>query len=171
MKTLLRITEDNYNDIANNYYTEDINYLVNELNIYCNIENNNYIDIVEQEKRYVSYKGDYSNKKTITAKGYCQGDWQEFTVHYNESDLDTSQKRVYFRSLVESLERYFTHKNQYFCDLYEYVESNGKKFISEEPFDSTTLVIDNIEFPNKDEIKQFYINTYGENFDEIEINI
>ena len=42
MKTLVTIEKANYSDISYNMFIEDINYLVNELNVYCEVRNKNY---------------------------------------------------------------------------------------------------------------------------------
>ena len=168
MKTLVRITEDFDTSIAWEMKTEDINYLVNELDVYCDISNDNYLNLVEQEKRYYSEKEDYSNSVTIEAKGYSQGDWQEYTLYYNEGDFDTLQQRAYFDSLIEHLKRTFTHQSQFNVEKIEVIIKDDKTFYSE-PFDHTSLCIDYIEFPEEDDIKEAYINMFGEDYDIIEI--
>ena len=80
-------------------------------------------------------------------------------------------QKTYFESLLNQLKRSFTHFNDYYCQKYEYMEIDGKKYIEKESFDSTALVIDYLEFPNEEEVKQEYISMYGIDFDTIEINI
>mgnify|MGYP000178999180 CR=1 FL=1 len=152
-------------------FIEDINHLVNELNVYCEIKNKDYTNIVEQQKRYISNIEDYKNSIVIEATGYSQGDWQTYILHYNQNELKTPMQKTYFESLLNQLKRSFTHFNDYYCQKYEYMEIDGKKYIEKESFDSTALVIDYLEFPNEEEVKQEYISMYGIDFDTIEINI
>ena len=44
------------------YHKEDINNIVNDINVYCEIENNSFYNIVEQEKRYISNKEDFKQR-------------------------------------------------------------------------------------------------------------
>ena len=171
MKTLVRISTDYFSNLSDDLYKEDINFLVNELNVCCNVDNNHFINIAEQEKRYNSSPEDYTNKITIEAKGYSQNEWQVYTLCYNENELQTNEDKARFNGLIEQLKKTFTHRNDYFCEKLEYTEIDGKKFINPEPFDMTSFSITNIEFPNKEDIKEIYVSIYGEDFDEIEINI
>lgn len=166
MKTLLIITEDLYGH-SHDYFKEDINYLVNELDVYCEASNNRFTNIIEEQKRYQSSPDDYTDCITINARGYSQGDWQDYKVYYNESDLNTPQMRAYFDSLLKQLKRSFTHFNDYFCELFEYEEIDGKKFISEEAYDCTSFHIDHVEFPEIDDIIEAYNDIYGKNYDEL----
>ena len=170
MKTLVKISNDYFNTLSNDLYIEDINYLVNELNVFCEQENDKFINIVEQEKKYCSDEN-YNNVVKISAKGYSQNEWQEFTLHYNESELKTKEDKANFNSLVDELKKFFTHKNDYFAEKFEYTEIEGKKFINSEAFDCTSFNISYIEFPESEDVKQAYLDIYGQDFDEIEINI
>jgi hypothetical protein len=76
-----------------------------------------------------------------------------------------------FENLCEQLGRTFTHKNDYWCEKFEYMEVDGKMFISPEPYDCTSMSVTHIEFPKEEDIKAEYISIYGEDFDKIEINI
>ena len=109
MKTILRITNDIYSTLSYDMFIEDITYLVNELNLFCKIANNSMVNNVEDKKLYLSSESEYTDKLIVEAKGYSQGDWQEFTLYYNEADLKDKQKKAYFESLVTQLERSFTH--------------------------------------------------------------
>ena len=73
MKTILKISKDyGFND-AYNLKIEDINYLANEINVFCEIKNHNYTNIIEQEKKnicnnnitnkYLKYKTKYMSLK------------------------------------------------------------------------------------------------------------
>ena len=169
MKTLLKITKDNYSESSYGYFKEDINYLVNNLHVYCSVKNNSFNNIVEDEKNYQTFKNDFDNKIEITAKGYCQSDWQVYVLSYNEYYLDTPEKRMEFSYLVKQLERSFTHFNDYFCEKFEYTEINGRKFINPEAYDTTFFIISHTEFPEIEDIKKEYNEIYGIDYDEIEI--
>ena len=171
MKTLLKISKDNFSNLSYDMFIEDVNYLVNELNVHCEVKNNNYINIVEQQKRYVSNSDEYNNHVVIEARGYSQSEWQTYILYYNEDELNTPMHKSYFESLIKQLERSFTHFNEYYCEKFEYIESNGKQYIENESFDSTCFCIDNIEFPSEEDVKQEYIGIYGIDYDTIEINI
>lgn len=169
-KILIVIENDNFGDDAERETTEDINILVNELNIFCEVINRDYINIVEQEKRYESSKEDYKNSIQIEAKGYSQSDWQTYTLYYNEKELKTPQERMYFSDLVKHLERSFTHNNNYFVNKHEVVTIDGKEYKGEAE-DITTFAITNKEFPESEDVKAEYLSIYGEDFDKIEIKI
>tara|TARA_B110000211_G_C13857490_1_gene454980 strand:+ start:214 stop:729 length:516 start_codon:yes stop_codon:yes gene_type:complete len=165
MKTIIEISTDHNSDFCYQRKIEDINYLVNELNVFCESRNSGYTNIIEEEKTYNSEKQDYKNKIIISAKGYSQSDWQDYTLYYNENELSTPQKRMYFSRLVKHLEETFTHQNDYIVTKYEQTEIGGKIFNSE-PFDYTNFCIDCIEFPNNEDIIKEYIDIYGEDFSE-----
>ena len=165
MNTIIEISKDYDSDFCYQTKVEDINYLVNELDVFCELRNSNYINIIEQEKRYNSEKEDYKNKIIINAKGYSQSEWQDYILYYNENELSTPQKRMYFSNLVKHLEREFTHQNDYIAKKYEQTKIDGKIFNSE-PFDYTCFYIDDIEFPNNEDIIKEYIGLYGEDFDK-----
>tara|TARA_R110002153_G_C12989937_1_gene463779 strand:- start:35 stop:550 length:516 start_codon:yes stop_codon:yes gene_type:complete len=165
MKTIIEISNDYNSDFCYQTKVEDVNYLVSELDVFCELRNSNYINIIEQEKIYNSEKQDYKNKIIINAKGYSQSEWQDYILYYNENELSTPQKRMEFSCLVKHLERTFTHQNDYIVTKYEQTEIDGKIFNSE-PFDYTNFCIDYIEFPNNEDIINEYIALYGEDFDE-----
>lgn len=170
MKNLLRIERDNYNDIAQMDFTDEINYLVNELNIYCEQTNNNYINIVEQEKRYSSSKEEYDSIIEVSSIGYSQGDYINYIIHYNKEDLKDKKVLSVFNQLNKVLSNTFTHyNNQYTCSLYEYTVINNKTFINEEPIDTNCIVLTHIEFPEDNDIIEEYNNIFGLNYNEIEV--
>ena len=170
MKTIIKIQNDNFGNLSSETYKEDINYLVNELNVFCELKNNDYINIVEQEKRYISDENDYKNKIAIESKGYSQSDWQKYILHYNENELKTPKERMYFSDLVKQLERTFTHQNDYFVEKFERTKINGKEFNSN-PYDVTTFCILHTEFPNKEDVLNEYNSIYGFDYDEAIIDI
>tara|TARA_R110000772_G_scaffold258599_1_gene375843 strand:- start:443 stop:958 length:516 start_codon:yes stop_codon:yes gene_type:complete len=170
MKTIIKISTDYNSDLCYQSKVEDISYIVNEINVFCKLKNTNYINIIEKQKRYSSSENDYSNKVIINAKGYSQSDWQDYTLYYNEKEIDTPQKRIYFSDLVKYLERSFTHQNDYFVEKYEQTEIKGKIFNSE-PIDYTSFFINHIEFPSNEDILNEYVEIYGKDFEEYIIEI
>jgi hypothetical protein len=170
MKTIIKITEDNYSDIAFIQWKEDINYLVNEVDVFCQIANNKYNNRVEKEKRYSSTEEDYKNTITIIAKGYSQSEWQEYTLHYNENELITPQQRTYFSDLIKQLERTFTHKHSYSVEKFEQTEIEGKTF-NAEPHDYDSFCISHTEFPDKVDIEEEYNARYGIDYDIMIIDV
>lgn len=165
LKTIIRISIDYVSHFAYESKIEDINYLVNEINVFCEIKNRDYTNLIEQEKRYHSEKEDYKNKIIVNAKGYSQSDWQVYVLYYNEKELKTPKDRMCFSDIVKHLERTFTHQNSFFVEKFDKTEINGKAFNSD-PYDYTSFAIDHIEFPNDDDILKEYTSIYGEDFDE-----
>ena len=167
MRTIIEISKDYNSDFCYQRKIEDINYLVNELDIFCESRNSDYTNIIEEEKTY-KHQHYYKNKIIINAKGYSQSDWQDYTLYYNDSELNTSQKKLYFSRLVKHLKETFTHQNDYIVTKHEQTEIDGKIFNSE-PFDYTNFCIDYIEFPNNEDIIKEYIEIYGEDFSKFTI--
>ena len=108
----IKISQDCYGETSYNNYIEDINYLVNELDVFCDIANDNFENIVENEKMYESKPTDYLHKTVVEAKGYYQREWQVYTIYHSEP-ID---------SLIKQLQRSFTHFNDYIVEKYEYIE-------------------------------------------------
>ena len=168
--TLITIENDYYSDNAYQMWKEDINYLVNEIDIFCSIDNDRMINVVEREKRYTSTVYDYKNEIKITAKGYSQGDCITYTIQYNETDLKTPEQRMYFSDLIKQLEKTFTHQNDYNVMKYEVITIDGEEFKGES-FDSTCFSVTHIEFPDKDDVLKEYISIYGEDYDKAKLMI
>ena len=166
MKTVIRITNDYQNDGAYRQYIEEIDNLVNvEVNCYCEIANNDYINVIEQQKRYATTKDEFKNVTVVEARGYSQGDWQQYTVYH---DLEDDSKELGW--LVGELKNSFTHMNDYQVEKFEREEINGKNFDAE-PHDYTALPIRHTEFPDKDDVLKEYNEIYGEDYDECIIEI
>lgn len=167
MKTVIRISRDHHGDGAYRCFVDEINYLVNEeVNCYCEVADNSFINIVEQEKNYATSEGEFANKTIVDAIGYYQGEWQRYTIHHNlEQDNDALHR------LVCELRKSFTHMNSYIVEKFERTEINGKNFDAE-PHDYTTFSIRHIEFPDEQDVLVEYTDIYGVDYDEciIEIN-
>ncbi|MCG7852959.1 MAG: hypothetical protein MIO92_10600, partial [Methanosarcinaceae archaeon] len=66
---------------------EDIAYLVNEeLKVHCTVTNKQFLNPVERFQKADRSNEKFKHVKTITAKGYSQGDWQEYTLRFNCSE-------------------------------------------------------------------------------------
>ena len=164
MKTIIKINNDYYSYLAYQSKVDDINYIVNEINVLCETTNNKYINLIEQEKRYSSEKEDYKNKIIIEAIGYCQSEWQTYTLYYNEKELKTPMHKMYFSDLIQHLERSFTHNNDYSVEKYEQTKIDGKIF-NAEPHDYTSFSIVHTEFPDDNDIIKEYKSIYGKDYD------
>ena len=170
MKTLVKITPDHNSTASYDAFKADINCLANELNIFCEIKNNDFINIIEEQKRYVTEKDEYTDSIVIDATGYSQSDWQTYTIHYNKKEIEGEIKKAYFYALIKELKRSFTHFNDYFCEKFEYIETKkGKLAVVNEPYDFVTICVDTVEFPTKENIETEYLEIYGKDFDKIEI--
>ncbi len=167
MKTIIKITNDYNSQLSYDERNEDINCIVNDgLDCFCEVRNNEFTNIVEEQKNYFSVKEDYKNKTIVEAKGYSQGEWQTYILYHNVEEDDND-----LQWLIEELKKSFTHMNDYWVEKFEQTEINGKKF-NAEPHDYTSFCIRHIEFPEKEDVLKEYVEIYGEDFDEciIEIN-
>ena len=167
-KIKIEISKDCYSDNSYRNYIDDINYVVNEIDCFCEIANNNYINIIEQEKRYNSNKDDYKNYFIIEAIGYSQGDWQRYKVYYNKDSNNVEQQNN-IKDLKKLLSQSFTHKNDYSVVKKELITVNGKEFESE--IESTSFCINYIEFPDNKDIINEYNCIYGIDYNDYQINI
>jgi hypothetical protein len=165
MKTVIRISNDYQSSISHNQWREDINYFSNEIQVHCSISNIDYTNTVRENQTYTPSKADLPKVKIIEAKGYCQGEWQEYKLRY--ACEDDNKNLV---ALIELLERTFTHKNDYWVEKFERAEIDGKNFDAD-PHDFEHFYIDHIEFPEKEDVLKAYIEIWGKDFDEFEINI
>lgn len=172
-KKTLTITRDYDLNDSYNLFREDINYLVNELNVFCEIHNNNFENIIEDEKRYNSYKDDYKDSKTIISKGYVQSEFQVYNIYYNEFEIEnlTSIKKEYLNQLFQLLENSFTHFNQnYYFEIRESITLKGIQYDSK-PLEDGYFCVYNSEFPTKDEIYKEFDREYFNEFDYDEVII
>ena len=165
METILKIKQDFNGDLSYQYFTDEINYLVNEIDVYCEIKNNEFINIVEKEKNYNSSKEQYKNKTIVEASGYSQGDWQTYVLYHN---LD--QTNIDLIYLCDELKKTFTHFNDYTAEIIKRTEIDGILYESES-IDNFWFCIRCVEFPDQNDILEAYNDIYGINYDSYEINI
>ncbi len=154
MKTLVKI-EATYDGHSHEMKLEDIQEAISGIDLYCETSNKRFIDIVNKK---VGEKDDYYYQEVIQAKGYSQGEWQTYNIYHSEDDIDR------LRTL---LERTFTHENDYIASLYHYTEINDVRFVAEDCFDRTMFSVDDIEFPEKEDIIKRYEEIEGKNYDEL----
>ena len=160
----LSISTCNDSQNAWDNYIDDINYVVNELNIHCEISNNRLVNIIEQQQTYISDINDYKNNTVIESKGYSQSDWQTYNLHYN--DFESKEQEALFDYLIKLLKRSFTHFNNYYFELIESIIVEGKEYENKEPIENGVFIIDWIESPNNDDILAAFNNEYGLNYDK-----
>jgi len=165
MKTVIRISNDYQSSGAQDEWCEDINYFANEIQVHCSTSNDDFRNEVKAQQTYTPSMADLPKVKHISATGYTQSEWQDYTLRY--ACEDDNKNLV---NLIELLERTFTHKNDYYVEKFERVEIDGKKFDSD-PHDYTGLSITHIEFPEEEDVLAAYIDQYGKDFDEYEITI
>lgn len=163
MKTVIRITNDYQSALSYELRNEDIEYLLNELGdtVHVEISNSDYFNPAKTD----GDPEDFAKVKTIVARGYCKGDWQEYTVYYSCED-----DNQYLQQLVQHLERTFTHQNNYWVEKFERATIDGKTFDAN-PHDYTSFCVTHIEFPSEDDVLKEYVDIYGKDFDEYEIKI
>ena len=160
----IEITNDYNSELSYDIRNENIRYLLTELDLYCEVSNTNYINIVEDLKSYSSNKEDYNTFTTVEAIGYSQGECQRYKLYYNK-DIN----KQYLKQLVTLLERSFTHQNDYFCTKKEILLLDGKEY--ETTLDYTSFCINTIEFPEAKDIIKEYTEQYGEDYDKILVDI
>ena len=169
MKTLIKIEKDNYSNLAYEQKIEDINLIVNEIDVFCIIKNNDFENIVNNQRRYSTHKEGYNECISISAVGYSQSEWQDYVLYYN-IDKEDKKQVAYLASLVQHLERSFTHNNNYIASKINYVTIEGKTFETAAE-DYSGFCIPWCEFPSEDEVLNSYLEIYGEDYDKAEINI
>lgn len=162
-QTKITIEKDNYSELSYDRFIEDINYIVNEIEVYCEISNGDYSNIIEEQKRYDYYPCESSIVIEVNAVGYCQSEWQRYKLYIGEhTDND-------IEILTNLLKRSFTHFNDYIVTKTEVVDIDGTIYESG-PIDYTNFDISHIEFPNEQDIENEYLEIYGKDYDLISIN-
>lgn len=162
MKTIIRITQDNFSTLSYDNWKENINYLVGKIDLICEVKNNDFINIIEKEK---NYKEDYKNKTIVEARGYSKSEWQTYVLYHNLKDNDDLLSQ-----LIEQLKKSFTHFNDYLVEKFEQETINGKEFDAD-PHDYASFCVSHIEFPGENDIKKEYDALYGDDYDECIIEV
>ena len=167
MNTKIKVTINNDydSDLAYNIRNEDIRYLLTELDIYCEVSNNSFINIVQELQTTITYncKSDYKDKLIVNATGYSQGDWQEYILYYNKKETN----KGYLKQLVNLLEKSFTHQNNYIAYTNELVEIENK-FYSGENTECFGFCVNEIEFPKSENVIKEFKDQFGIEYDIIE---
>ena len=104
--------------------SENICDLLTELNLYCEIKNNSFVNIIEELQTTKNNSNNYTDRLIINAVGYCQSDWQEYTLHYNKDEVN----KAYLKQLIKLLEKSFTHFNDYIAYVNELVTIDNKTY-------------------------------------------
>lgn len=164
MKTIIKITNDYMSTLSYDTWREDIQYLIDEeLNVRVTTSNSRFINPCKSTEYNDTQ---FDTAITVTAKGYSQGDWQDYTIDYNKNEVD----KKYLDQLVKALERSFTHQNDYQVEKFEQTEINGKKF-NAEPHDFTSFCVTDVEFPDEEDVLNAYQEIYGKDYNKVIINI
>jgi|14_taG_2_1085336.scaffolds.fasta_scaffold61917_1 hypothetical protein len=165
-RTIIKITADHYGTLAHEEFLDTVSCIVNNgIDCFCEVQNSRIINVVEEQKNYISHKEVYENKTVVEARGYSQGDWQTYILYHNEKEGSND-----LELLVSELERSFTHQNDYIVEKFEQIEVDGKTF-NADPHDYTHFSIRDIEFPNSSDVIGEYLEIYGKDFDEYIIEI
>ena len=170
MKTKTKITiENDYNGtLSYELSNENIEYLLTKLDLYCEVSNNRLINIVEDLQKTTSYncKSDYTDKLIVNATGYNQSDWQKYILYYNKKETN----KDYLKQLVDLLEKSFTHQNNYIAYITELIEIDNK-FYSNENTECFGFCINEIEFPESENVIKEFNDQFGIEYDIIECNL
>lgn len=156
----LEVNHDYDSGFAYELYKEDLLNCAEDLDIIVKNENWRIANVLKDWDQVVSM--DYKYKKAIICKGYSQGDWDTYTIYYKEWNEQT-------QLLADLLERLFTHKNDYYVNVIEYLITGHRKIIHGFGFSIT-----DIEFPeHKDINEQIDECLYNEGikYDEIVYNL
>tara|TARA_R110002072_G_scaffold264865_1_gene423786 strand:- start:10 stop:537 length:528 start_codon:yes stop_codon:yes gene_type:complete len=160
----LNISNDYDSSSAWDIYIEQIKYIVNELDVHCEIRNKKLINIVEQEQKYNTDINEYDNKIIIETIGYSQSEWQAYELYYNY--FQSKEQKALFDGLVVLLKRSFTHFNNYYFELIESIIVEGKEYENNKYIENGGFFIDWIEFPNNDDILDAFKDEFELNYDK-----
>lgn len=98
---------------------------------------------------------EYDSKTIVTAKGYSQGDWEEYTLYYNEAEL-SEQELETLEILKVELSKLYTHKNDYSVTALEVREIDGKQWSTPYEVENGLFSITHVEFPEDEDIVQAF---------------
>lgn len=164
-KKIVKIFRDYNSDICYDMFCDEVKMILEESKgkLFCEVSNNKFENIVQKYNPNKNKDG-LNNKTKVTANGYSQEEWQEYTIYYSD---DFSLKDL--EQLCNELKKSFTHFNDFTCHDYEEIEVDGNKFRSE-ILDVGSLQIRHIEFPDRSEVIECYNYIYGREYDEIEVD-
>jgi len=154
MKTIIKVKPDYDSSLAWELYKEFLQTISEDQNIHVTNKNSDFLNVLPTD----GYKEDYKNQITIECNGYVQSEWDTYTIWYNKLTDD-------IKLLAEELKKVFTHKNEYYLQEIEELESGHSKVI-----DTYGLVISNVEFPDKEDIEKEIKEQYDLKYDELIIN-
>lgn len=167
-KTQIKLTiENDYNsNLSHQLKTESIQNLLTELDLFCEVSNHNFYNIIKELQPNKTYKDDYKDSLIVNAKGYYQGDWQEYKIFYNKKDTNIKT----LNCLVDELEKSFTHEHDYIAKVNELIIINDKTYIGNNA-EYYSFYINDIEFPNQNDVLNEFNYIYGIKYDILEIDI
>ena len=155
-KTIVRIEPDYMFGNSYDEWSEDVNQLASEIDVTCTILNKEYTLPFDSGQDVESY----AHALRVSARGYEQNEWQEYTLHYNSKSYE-------LKALISQLGKTFTHKHDYIASKHEAVIINCKEY-TREAHDFTSFSISAVEFPEKKDIFREYVGIYGTDHDRIE---
>lgn len=164
--TKVVIKKDYNTNLCYDIWNEDISYLLTKLDLCCEIKNNSFVNIIEELQTTKNYSNNYKDNLIVNAVGYSQSDWQKYTIYYNKDDVNKS----YLKQLIKLLEKSFTHLNDYIAYVDELVTIDNKTYSSEST-EYLGFCVNQIEFPQSENIIKEFKEQYGIEYDIIECTI
>ena len=154
MKTILKVKPNYDSSLAWDMYKESLRTISEDQDIHVVNQNRNFLNVLPTDGNVE----DYENQIEIVCRGYVQGEWDTYTIYYHE--LTDSIKLI-----AEELKKLFTHQNDYCIQEIEKLDSGHSKVI-----DTHGLIISDVEFPEKEDIKNAIQDQLNLDYDELIIN-
>jgi len=164
MKKIKLVVKNDYDsDCSWMLYVEDLHYLLEGLDVRVensNTRNTNIVEKVNSYKKGVEYK----NYIDVSCKGYSQSDWDDYKIYFDYSNGEEEFDRV--MDIASELKKLYTHKNDYFVQQIEVLDSGHEKTL-----ESLSFSIMNIEFPDESDIIYYIDDDLDIEYDTIEFNL
>jgi hypothetical protein len=100
----------------------------------------------------------------VSCKGYSQSDWDDYKIYFDYSNGEEEFDRV--MDIASELKKLYTHKNDYFVQQIEVLDSGHEKTL-----ESLSFSIMNIEFPDESDIIYYIDDDLDIEYDTIEFNL
>jgi hypothetical protein len=163
INTKVVIKKDYNSNLSYDIRNQNIGYLLTELDLYCEIKNNSFVNIIKELQATNAYNNNYTDKLIINAVGYSQSDWQEYTLHYNKDEIN----KAYLKQLIKLLKKSFTHLNDYIAYVNELVTVDNKTYSSVNT-ECFGFCVNQTEFPESESIIKEFNEQFGIKYDTIE---
>tara|TARA_R110002074_G_scaffold1973_2_gene11869 strand:+ start:684 stop:1184 length:501 start_codon:yes stop_codon:yes gene_type:complete len=155
------------NDYDSNYswelYKDNLEDLLDGLDVRVENSNTRNTNILEKVNSY--RKGvEYKNYIDVSCKGYSQGDWDDYKIYFDYSNDEFIEEFSRVEDVAKELEKLYTHKNDYWVQQIEVLDSGHEKTL-----ECLSFSILDIEFPENSDIK-YRIDEEMIKYDEIEFN-